>query len=205
VSEPHRRWRVALVLLVAAVLAAYVWGGYGEGWGWTGLSGDVALWDWLEALALPVTVGLVPVLLQRGRRLSPRVRALVLGLLAAFAVLVLAGYLVPWAWTGFTGNTLWDWLELALLPVVLGTAAIWPAPERLRPTHWGLIGAAAVVSMVVVLAGYLVPWSWTGFTDNTAWDWLKLLALLVLPALSDYLDRTVPAAPVRDGAGPGRA
>ena len=44
--------------------------------------------------------------------------------LAAFAALVLAGYLVPWAWTGFTGNTLWDWLSLALLPLVLATAAL---------------------------------------------------------------------------------
>jgi hypothetical protein len=181
------------VVLVA--FAVYLWGGYDEGWGWTGLSGDVALWDWLEALALPVTVVLVPVLLQRRRGLSSRFRAVALALLAAFTVLVLAGYLVPWTWTGFTGNTLWDWLELALLPIVLSTAALWPGPEQLHPAHWGLIAAAAAAFLLVVLAGYVVPWQWTGFSDNKAWDWLKLLALpvllptVVLPALSRYLDR----------------
>jgi hypothetical protein len=34
---------------------------------------------------------------------------------------VVAGYLVPLAWTGFPGNTLWDWLQLLLLPFVVPT------------------------------------------------------------------------------------
>jgi hypothetical protein len=181
------------VLLLA--FAVYLWGGYGQGWGWTGLSGDVALWDWLEALALPVTVVLVPVLLQRRSRLSSRFRAVALALLAAFTALVLAGYLAPWTWTGFTGNTLWDWLELALLPLVLSTATLWPGPDRWGPVHWALVALGAAAFLLVVLAGYLVPWEWTGFSDNKVWDWLKLLALpvllptVVLPALSGYLDR----------------
>ncbi len=36
-----------------------------------------------------------------------------------FGAVVLGGYLVPWAWTGFTGNTLWDWLHLLLLPLLI--------------------------------------------------------------------------------------
>ena len=40
--------------------------------------------------------------------------------------------------------------------------------------------------MSVVLAGYLVPWAWTGFTGNMAWDWIKLL-LLLLPLLLPLL------------------
>ncbi|MCW2751475.1 MAG: hypothetical protein JWR83_2585, partial [Aeromicrobium sp.] len=55
--------RVALASVLAALAAAYLWGGYVDDWTWTGLSADVALWDWLEALALPVTVGLLPVIL----------------------------------------------------------------------------------------------------------------------------------------------
>jgi hypothetical protein len=190
-----RRTAWSAVLVVAVLVGGLLWGGYGEHWGWTGLSGDVALWDWLEALALPVTVVLVPVLLQRRSRLSRRFRAVALALLVTFAALVLAGYLVPWTWTGFTGNTLWDWLELALLPIVLSTATLWPGPKHLAPAHWALVAAGAAAFVVVVLAGYLVPWEWTGFSDNKAWDWLKLLALpallptVVLPALSRYLDR----------------
>jgi MFS family permease len=38
---------------------------------------------------------------------------------AAFLGLVLAGYLAHWRWTGFTGNTAWDWLHLLLLPLLV--------------------------------------------------------------------------------------
>jgi hypothetical protein len=173
-------WRVAVVSALVVAAAAFLWGGYGAGWSWTGLSKDVALWDWFEALALPLTVGLLPLVLLQRRRLSSRLRLVLLVGLAAFAGLVLAGYLVPLGWTGFTGNTLWDWLELALLPVVLGTAAVWPAPGDLRASHWAVIGVGVAAFVVVVLCGYLVPWAWTGFSDNKAWDWLKLLLLPVL-------------------------
>jgi hypothetical protein len=175
-------------------LAVFLWGGYAAGWSWTGLSGDVALWDWLEALALPVTVGLLPVLLLHRDRLRGRPRIILVAASAVFVALVLAGYLVPWEWTGFTGNTLWDWLQLALLPIILATVTFWPAAEHLRPAHWAAFVTAGTVFLVIVLAGYLVPWSWTGFSDNKAWDWLKLLALpvllptVVLPALKGYLN-----------------
>jgi hypothetical protein len=36
-----------------------------------------------------------------------------------FVALVLAGYLAHWRWTGFTGNTAWDWLHLLLLPLLV--------------------------------------------------------------------------------------
>jgi hypothetical protein len=177
-------------------LAVFLWGGYAAGWSWTGLSGDVALWDWLEALALPVTVGLLPVLLLHRDRLRGRPRIILVAASAAFVALVLAGYLVPWEWTGFTGNTLWDWLELALLPVVLATATFWPAPDELDRRHWTLIAVGGAAFLVVVLAGYLVPWGWTGFSDNKVWDWLKLLLLpvlvptVLLPALQHLLEDT---------------
>jgi uncharacterized membrane protein len=165
-SAAITHWRLVLVSVLLAVGAVYLWGGYAEGWSWTGLSGDVALWDWLEALALPLTVGLLPVLLLHRDRL-----------------------------------TRWDWLELALLPVVLATATLWPKPDELRSRHVALIGAGATVFLVVVLAGYLAPWAWTGFSDNKAWDWLKLLLLpvlvptVVLPALQHFLDRSVDQEP----------
>jgi len=120
----RRLIRLALLgaVVVFGLLAV---GGYGLGWRWTGLSRSVTLWDWLQVLALPVALGLAPVLLQHRRRLHRRHRRFLATVLVLFAVLVSLGYLVPLPWTGFTGNTLWDWLELALLPLVVGTAALW--------------------------------------------------------------------------------
>jgi peptidoglycan/LPS O-acetylase OafA/YrhL len=179
-EEPDRRLVLVLLLGAAAVFGLLAVGGYGLGWRWTGLSRSVTLWDWLQMLALPVALGLAPVLLQHRRRLTRRHRTVVAMLLVLFAVLVSLGYLVPLPWTGFTGNTLWDWLELALLPLVVGTASLWAdrgqPSRRWRIAVWvGLLAFGAVV-----LAGYLVPWAWTGFRGNTAWDWVKLLLLPVI-------------------------
>lgn len=172
-------WALATVLVLI-----YLWAGYDEGWAWTGLSRQVTLWDWLEGLALPITVGLVPLMLRHREHLGPPHRAAGAGVLVAFTGLVLAGYLVPWAWTGFTGNTLWDWLSLALLPLVIATSTLWRQPPRWTARHTLLTSVGVTCFGAVVVAGYLVPWAWTGFTGNTAWDWIKLLLLpLLLPTI----------------------
>lgn len=193
----------------AAVLTGlYLWAGYVAGWAWTGLSRRVTLWDWLEGLALPVTVGLVPLLLRHRTHLRRTHRVSATTVLVAFAALVLAGYLVPWTWTGFTGNTLWDWLSLALLPLVLATVSLWRSPPRWTVRHGTLLAIGAVVVLVVVLAGYLVPWAWTGFTGNTAWDWIKLLLLpvllptVVLPRLLDTAEDWMASGRSGPGAQP---
>jgi hypothetical protein len=196
-EEPqHRGSGVLRVAALAALVcfAVLVWGGYAAGWRWTGLSGKVRLWDWLEALALPLTVGLAPLLLSHRNRLHRRHKRAAAAGLAGFAVVVLAGYLVPMRWTGFTGNTLWDWLNLALLPLVIATSTLWRVPPRWTRRHRVLVACAVVVAVVVVVVGYVAPWAWTGFDGNTAWDWVKLLLLpvllptLVLPRLVDAAD-----------------
>jgi hypothetical protein len=105
--------------------------------------------------------------------------------LAAFAVVVLAGYTVPWAWTGFAGNRLWDWLNLLALPLAV---ALLPIYGELRARWTARHSAVATAGLagfgVIVLGGYLGHWSWTGFTGNTLWDWLHLLLLpLLLPTV----------------------
>ena len=171
------RWLVASALIVLAVL---VGGGYGLGWRWTGLSGSVKLWDWLEVLALPVAIGCAPILLLRGQSVSSRHRAWLAAVLAAFVCLVIVGYAVPLRWTGFRGNTLWDWLELVLLPLVVATASLWPSLAQFERRHIAAVVVVTAVLAAFVSAGYLVPWSWTGFKGNTAWDWVKLLLLPLL-------------------------
>jgi hypothetical protein len=73
---------------------------------------------------LPVTLLLMPWFAElRGdwHRHHTVITAIVL---AAFVAVVLGGYLGGWSWTGFTGNTLWDWLHLLLLPLLLPTVIV---------------------------------------------------------------------------------
>lgn len=188
----------AAVAVAGVVVAVIVVGGYGFGWHWTGLSDRVTLWDWLQVLALPVGLASAPLLWHHRRTMTKRHRAVGASGGAAFGALVLAGYLVPWAWTGFTGNTLWDWLQLALLPVVVGSASLWAEADPVRRLAVGLCLTASLA--FVAACGYLVPWAWTGFTGNTAWDWFKLLLLPVLvptvfvPAVNAVLDARFTAA-----------
>ncbi|MCU1658353.1 MAG: hypothetical protein JWO57_3009 [Pseudonocardiales bacterium] len=174
----------ALAVVALVALAVLVWGGYDRGWRWTGLNPNITLWDWLQVLALPLALGVTPLLWHHRQRLSRNHRTAMVALLLGFAALASAGYLVPMSWTGFTGNTLWDWLELALLPLVVATASVWAGIGAIRRKHLVTSGIAAVGLLVLVVCGYLVPWSWTGFTGNTAWDWIKLLLLpLIVPCV----------------------
>src|SRR3954453_19895192 len=63
-------------------------------------------------------------------------RGIVLAGVAVLGALLWGGSLPHWAWTGFGDNdTLWDWLELALLPTAVATLPLWlrrrpPVPPR---------------------------------------------------------------------------
>ena len=177
------RGRPAAAVLAVGALAVLLWGGYGAGWSWTGFGDNDSLWDWLHLLLLPVAVAALPLWLTRPGALHPRRRrAAELGA-AGFALLVVLGYLVPMAWTGFPGNRLWDWLELVLLPAALVVAPLWPQLRpRLRRHHRILLALAGAGLAVLIVLGYVVPLRWTGFTGNTLWDWLELvLAPLAIP------------------------
>ena len=198
-GETRRTASLALLAFVVAVLVVY--GGYDRHWSWVGINGRTAtLWDWLHLLLLPLAAVALPVWL----RTRPAVRATargVLGVVAGvFVVIVIAGYAVPWAWTGFSGNRLWDWLNLgalplavALIPVIIELRAGW------RPRHTATATVAAAAFVVVVLGGYLAPWRWTGFTGNTVWDWLHLLLLPLLVPVA-IVPALTPALKARMGA-----
>src|SRR4051812_49640819 len=62
-------------------------------------------------------------------------RGIVLAGVAVLGVLLWGGYVRHWAWTGFGDNdTLWDWLELALLPTAVATLPPVAAPSPARPS-----------------------------------------------------------------------
>jgi hypothetical protein len=100
---------------------------------------------------------------------------------AAGLVALVGGYAGPWKWTGFeTNGQVWDWLSLLLLPVVLGTIPLWIQDREYIGTGRRIIYGAFIMAFTgFVIVGYLVPISWTGFSDQKLWNWI---GLLVLPA-----------------------
>jgi hypothetical protein len=176
--------RYGAAVLVAAALVA-LGGGYIGGWRWTGFPANNQVWDWLNLLLLPVVIGTVPIWLLHAERMS-RARRMAYGVfVVAFAGFVTAGYLTPLNWTGFRGNTLWNWLLLIVLPVTIVVSGVWSKSGRALRTHHkaalALLGLGWIVSLV---GGYAWTWRWTGYSGNTLWDWLQLLLLpLVFPTI----------------------
>jgi hypothetical protein len=202
-SRPARRgFGLAALILAALVL----WGGYSHHWSWTGINGHTAtLWDWLKLLLLPLAVAVLPVWMNREARLDGRIKTGALAGLGVFALLVLAGYLVPWRWTGFVGNSLWDWLNLVALPLAVATI---PFLNELRrewsSRHTAFTAASTTLFAALVLGGYLESWRWTGFTGNTLWAWLHLLLLplllptVIIPALTPRAEARMSPMPARE-------
>lgn len=166
--------------MVAIAFAITLYGGYGpDDWTWTGYKG-AELWDWLHVLLLPIAFGLVAVLVHADHLGGWRA---VIGVscLGLFIALVVAGYTIPWDWTGFVGNTVWDWLGLVLLPLTLSVLAALEFDVRsVKTSHLVFITAFVVVITVLAIGGYTAGWDWTGFEGNTLFDWLKLLFLPVV-------------------------
>ena len=65
------------------------------------------------------------------RSTNPWTIALVAAVLV-LVVLLIGSYAFNWKWTGFRGNTLWNWLELLVLPVALALAPLWVAAHEKR-------------------------------------------------------------------------
>ena len=176
----------ALRPLAGAVGIAFVItviGGYRLGWAWTGFTDNNTVWEWLHLLVLPVVLAAAPVWYRTRHELRVEWRLLTAGILGAFAVLLAGGYGLGWKWTGFEGHTLWDWLELLVLPVTVTVLSIRLSLGRGLHPRVRLAGGGLVVAFaLLVMAGYAFEWEWTGFPGNTLWDWLHLLLVpFVLP------------------------
>ncbi len=170
--------------LGALALAIALAGGYGFRWGWTGVTANDQLWDLLHVVVLPVALATLPLWYRTRRRWKMEWHVAFALLLAGFAMLVVGGYGLGWQWTGFQGNTLWDWLELLALPITIASLPLWIETHRRFEGRWRATGAVLLVAFVVVIiGGYALGWGWTGFQGNTLWDWLRLLLVpFVLPA-----------------------
>jgi hypothetical protein len=104
------------------------------GWTWTGFADNGTIWDWLDLLVLPFALSLLPISLESSwSRFRPARFPLTLAGIA-LGLLVIAGYAFDWRWTGFRGNTFWDWLHLLLVPFLLPAAVTWMS-VRARAPH----------------------------------------------------------------------
>ena len=130
------RTRQVVLASAAVAFAVLVALGYGLDLQWTGFPGN-RLWDWLELLVLPLTVALLPVWAELSGGVRRRHLVVASCALAALGIAVVGGYGCQWRWTGFQGNTVFDWLQLFVAPLVL--------PVVLIP----LIGSWMVADVVV--------------------------------------------------------
>jgi hypothetical protein len=198
--SPARKTVLAVALAVIGLVVTAT-GSYGLGWKWTGFEGN-KLWDWMHLLLVPVVLAAQP-LWALTRRLQLEWRYLILALLAACTVVIVGGYALDWTWTGFAGKELWDWLNLIVLPVVLGLSGLWVRRGR-PPRHWRPVAAILAVALVVVaVGGYQFDWTWTGFQGNKLWDWLNLLVLpFAVPVAFIWIGVQLEDASKRDEAAP---
>lgn len=169
-------WRCAAAVALVVAAAIVLVGGYALKWSWTGLSGNDQVWDWMRLLLLPVALGTFPLWLRYSAYMSPARRRGLGGAVIAFVVFVLVGYVAPLLWTGFRGQTLWDWLTLLVLPLAFVLVQAWPASGReIRRHHVVLVIVVLVAWGVTMIGGYVGGWTWTGYAGNTLWDWVSLL------------------------------
>ena len=118
-----RTRKYAASALAAAVLIL-LWGGYARGWGWTGFRANGQLWDWMSLLLLPAALVIAPMLPKYVRSGLPGQKWVIVILILGWTVTIIGGYTLSWKWTGYPGNTLWDWLRLLLLPLIVPTLLI---------------------------------------------------------------------------------
>jgi hypothetical protein len=94
--------------------------GYLEPLHWTGFGGN-KLWNWLTLILLPASLITVSTWRATRRTLGRAHQVAGAVLLAGWTVTLVGGYGYGWSWTGYAGNTLWDWMSLLLLPIVFPT------------------------------------------------------------------------------------
>ena len=187
----RREWIMALVATIVIFLVVIA-GGYLFHWPGTGFAGNT-LWDWLKLLLLPVSLIIASFSFKGYERVWMTISAVITTFLL---VAVVGGYAFHWTWTGFAGNTLWNWLELLLLPLALTVAE--PLFSTYRDEGVSIATISGVFLLMAAIGGYAFHWTWTGFQNNTLWDWLTLLILpvaLVAARISYHPSKDLAANP----------
>jgi hypothetical protein len=119
-SDHMSRARRGVYALAIMAFAAFVVAGYLFPLPWTGFPGNT-LWSWFELIVLPAALISVRAWPAAGRSLRLHEKGVIAFLAIGWIVTLIGGYAWRWSWTGYPGNTLWDWLGLLLLPLVFPT------------------------------------------------------------------------------------
>src|SRR4051812_50212752 len=92
-------------------------------------------------------------------------------LAALFCVAVAGGYGLGWSWTGFADNdTLWDWLQLFVLPVTITLLPLWYRTRGRRGIGGrGLGSARGGRGGGPPFGGYRLGGTWAGFPNPRLW------------------------------------
>lgn len=192
-SRTERLQTAVLGVALVALVVGFI-GGYAFKWSWTGFNSSNQVWDWLHLLLLPVAFATFPLWLRYSQYMSAQRRRALGTAVVVFAAFVAAGYLAPLGWSGFRGQTLWDWMTLILLPLAVLAVKAWPSTGRqVTAVHITAFGLFVVGLVVTVVGGYEGNWAWTGYQGNTLWDWLQLVlapvavATVIVPSLTNVV------------------
>ena len=126
-------------------------------------------------------------------KLKQRTVLLVVTLVAlmAFVALAVMSHVFRLTWTGFLENgTLWDWLDLFIVPISVGVAGIWVTSQPRWHVEWTVVLVVVLaVFMVLIVGSHFFKMTWTGFADSkrggTLWNWITLLLVpLILLAVA---------------------
>lgn len=124
--------RSAALIAAAVATITLIAGSYTDHWTWTGLTQNGpghTLWNWLTLIVLPITITTATVWPKTGRAFRPAYRVVAAALGVAWIATLIGGYVGDWAWTGYPGNTLWEWVQLLLAPIAITTCVV---PELIR-------------------------------------------------------------------------
>lgn len=118
--SPFRRRLLGGIVIA---FAAFVAVGYLAPLSFSGFKGQT-LWSWLTLIVLPISLMTIRLWPTTGRQVKRHHVALVAAISAALLVTLIGGYEGTWIWTGYKGNTLWDWMSLVLAPIAISSVVI---------------------------------------------------------------------------------
>ncbi len=122
-------WKRLFVATVVIIVVLEI-GTYAFNWTWTGFKANDTLWDWLKLLLIPIALATVPIWFtaeeEQQRIWLAQLKWMLLATIVILAVLFIGSHTINWIWTGFKENgTLWDWLSLLMVPVIVAVLPIW--------------------------------------------------------------------------------
>ena len=129
-------WKRALVATLVILVVLEI-GTYAFNQTWTGFKANDTVWDWLHLLLIPIALAAVPIWFTaeegQQRIWLAQLKWFFLASVVILVVLFIGTYTFNWFWTGFKDHgTLWDWLDLLMVPLIVAALPIWYSIRQSR-------------------------------------------------------------------------